>query len=75
MEPTLSSKGLMAFPSAFWLEPHWRDTKQFSVEWLLEHARNRDIVLLVHPENVFAEPVLTADFKRIIQTLDSRVLS
>ena len=73
--PTLTSNGLLAFPSAFWLEPHWRDSKQFSVEWLLQRAQNRDVVLLVHPENVLADASLTADFKRIIQTLDSRVLS
>ena len=75
IEPTITSSGLLAFPSAFWLEPHWRDTKQFTVDWLLERARERDIVLLVHPENVLADPVLTADFETLTRTLESAVLS
>jgi hypothetical protein len=74
MEPTNAGNGLLVFPSAFWLEPHWRDTKKFTVEWLLDHAQDRDIVLLVHPENVLADEGLVADFKRIIKTLESRIV-
>lgn len=61
------------FPSAFWLEPHWRDTEKFTVDWLLDQGRTRDIVLLVHPENVLADPVLVGDFKMVIRTLESRI--
>ncbi len=72
--PTEAGNDLLVFPSAFWLEPHWRDTGTFTVDWLIERARERDIVLLVHPENVLAHPGLAADFKRLIRTLESRVL-
>ena len=76
-DPTLDSvhesTGLTAFPSAFWLEPYWRDTKKFTVQWLLEHARHKDIVLLVHPENVLADESLVSDFKKIINSLESRI--
>jgi hypothetical protein len=65
---------LLYFPSAFWLEPSWRNTKTFTVDWLLEHAQQRDIVLLVHPENVLADPELVADFKKLIESLESRIL-
>ena len=64
---------LLIFPSAFWLEPHWRDSEKFTVDWLLTQARTRDIVLLVHPENVLAHPALVADFKKLVGTLESRV--
>lgn len=74
LPPVTTGKGLLTFPSAFWLEPQWRDTKTFTVDWLLERARQQDIVLLVHPENVLADSALSADFRRLIQTLDSRVL-
>ena len=74
LEPTRDSSGLMFFPSAFWLEPHWRDTKKFTLDWLLDHARYRDVVLLVHPENILADPGLIADFKKVIGTLESRIL-
>jgi len=74
LEPITSGRNLLFYPSAFWLEPHWRDTKKFSVDWLLDAARDRDIVLLVHPENVLSDASLVADFKRLIRTLESRVL-
>ncbi|MCC6365710.1 MAG: hypothetical protein IT165_19525 [Bryobacterales bacterium] len=75
LEPEGSSPSLLFFPSAFWLEPHWRDTQRFPVDWLLDHARHRDIVLLVHPENVLADPGLVTDFRNIIRALESRIVS
>lgn len=58
------------FPAAFWLEPHWRDTRRFDVPWLVERAKRHDVVLLVHPENVFADRALTADFLRIVESCE-----
>jgi hypothetical protein len=76
-DPTLGhtkvGSDLLVFPSAFWLEPSWRDTKKFTTDWLLDHARFQDIVLLVHPENVLGNPALVADFNRLTGTLESRV--
>jgi hypothetical protein len=74
LEPKRDAGGLLVFPSAFWLEPSWRDTKKFTMEWLSNRARSQDVVLLVHPENVLADPGLVADFKKLIGTLESRVL-
>lgn len=71
--PTRVGSNLLVFPSAFWLEPSWRDTRKFTIDWLLDHARFRDIVLLVHPENVLSDPKLVADFKRLTHALESRV--
>jgi hypothetical protein len=77
-DPTVPSidagQGLTVFPAAFWLEPHWRDSIKFTVEWLLNAAQQRDIVVLVHPENILAEPNLITDFKRIIETVPSRIV-
>ena len=73
LEPTKASNDLLVFPSAFWLEPAWRDANRFTVDWLLERARDRDIVLLVHPENILADSALVTDFKKLIATLDSKI--
>ncbi len=43
---------LLFYPSAFWLEPYWRDTRRFPIEWLLSEAAERDVVMLMHPDNV-----------------------
>lgn len=73
LEPTTAANDLLVFPSAFWLEPAWRDARKFTVDWLLERARYRDIVLLVHPENILADSRLVTDFKKLIATLDSKI--
>jgi len=78
-DPTLDSRpgpdGVLNFPSAFWLEPHWRDTATFTVDWLMTQARSRDIVLLVHPENVLASPELSNDFARLVGGLETKIFS
>lgn len=74
MEPMTASSGLVVFPSAFWLEPSWRDTKRFPVDWLLDHSQRRDIVLLVHPENVLASPELITDFRKLISNVESNII-
>jgi hypothetical protein len=65
----------VTYPSAFWLEPHWRDTQRYNVDWLIEQAQRQDIVLLVHPENVLADHALVIDFKRLIRSVESKVLA
>lgn len=75
LEATRVGSNLSVFPAAFWLEPYWRDTNKFTIDWLLTNAKQRDVVLLVHPENVLADPSLVADFKKLITSLESRILS
>ncbi|HUI31071.1 MAG TPA: hypothetical protein VLX91_12730 [Candidatus Acidoferrales bacterium] len=64
---------ILFFPSAFWLEPHWRDTKSFTIEWLVNEARTRDVVLLFHPENVIVDAKLMEHFKYIICNSESKI--
>jgi hypothetical protein len=75
LEATRVGSSLSVFPAAFWLEPYWRDTNKFTIDWLLTNAKQRDVVLLVHPENVLADSSLVADFKKLITSLESRILS
>ncbi len=73
LEPKRTPGDVLNFPSAFWLEPHWRDVKTFSVDWLMSHAQQRDIVLLVHPENVLENPELTSAFNRLVGGLETKI--
>jgi hypothetical protein len=73
--PAKDERGLTFFPSAFWLEPYWRDTKKYTIDWLLEQARHSDVVMLIHPENVLESAKLTSDFERLISSLPTTNLS
>ena len=75
IRPTIEDGGFSFYPSAFWLEPPWRDRHGFSVDWLLRHAETSDIVLLVHPENVLADAALLEEFKLLARALPSRILA
>ena len=74
IRPSLDKTDFRAYPSAFWLEPAWRNTKVFTIDWLLSQAKRFDVVLLIHPDNVLADPVLTEAFKRIVLSLETRML-
>jgi hypothetical protein len=75
IRPCVDGTGLRAYPSAFWLEPSWRNTKAFPIDWLLAQAQHFDIVLLIHPDNVLADPALTAAFQYIVLSLETRILA
>lgn len=64
---------LRSFPSAFWLEPYWRDAERFPIEWLLREAARRDVVMLLHPDNVTASPEVMREFLLAIEKLDTVV--
>lgn len=78
-DPTIpgveNDRDLKVYPAAFWLEPSWRDTEKFPISWLLEHAASRDVVLLMHPDNVLADPALTRDLTTLLSALDTRLLT
>lgn len=65
---------LCVFPSAFWLEPFWRNTERFTVDWLRKESSQRDIVLLFHPDNVTADKGLMDCLLQILQEFQSKLL-
>ena len=75
IRPLEGETDLQVYPAAFWLEPSWRDTRRFTIKWLLAQASVSDIVLLMHPDNVLADPSLTEDLKSLLSSLDTRLLT
>jgi hypothetical protein len=65
---------LLIYPSAFWLEPFWRDTRKFPIEWLLREAAKRDVVMLMHPDNVTASAEIMREFVKAVETLETAEL-
>lgn len=74
LKSSVDEDGFCIHPSAFWLEPAWRDVNAFTIDWLVVRAKVSDIVLLLHPENILADPVLLTDFKRLLLSLETRIL-
>jgi hypothetical protein len=66
--------GLVYFPSAFWLEPHWRDMEQFPLAWLLDEAKKRDVVMLLHADNVTSDSAIMREFVAAVETLETILL-
>lgn len=65
---------LLFYPSAFWLEPAWRDKQKFPLDWLLREARERDIVMLLHADNVTSDPEIMREFRTAVEKLESVIL-
>ena len=66
--------GLRYFPAAFWLEPHWRDKGKFPIEWLLREAAQKDVVMLLHADNVTSSPEVMREFLMAVESLESVIL-
>lgn len=75
LKPLIYEDAVLYFPSAYWLEPFWRDTKKFDHHWLMKNSLERDIVLLLHAENIIYNKVLFSEFNEIINSLPFKVLS
>jgi hypothetical protein len=65
---------VLHFPSAFWLEPEWRDTRRFPIDWLLSEARKRDVVMLLHPENIMSNRAIMSDFLAVVDHLETKLV-
>lgn len=74
INPSVCTNGTTFFPAAFWLEPQWRDTRTFTVDWLKSYAIENDTVLLVHPENVLECADLTESFHELVAGLETKTL-
>ena len=66
--------GILFFPSAFWLNRNYREDK-FTIDWLADESVNRNIVVLVHPEDVVAGTKLTVrEYERILNNVQFRTI-
>lgn len=72
--PPVEEDGLLVYPAAFWLEPQWRDRQKFPLDWLLHEAQGRDIVLLLHADNVTSDPEIMREFRIVVENLQSVIL-
>lgn len=77
-DPTLphytTKQNVVVCPAAFWLEPHWRDVKRFTKEWLCKEVGQRDIVLLLHADNVTADAHIMEDFIYILERVKTKTM-
>ena len=70
---------VLYFPSAFWLNRNYREDT-FTINWLADESVNRNIVVLVHPEDVIAgTELMVREYERILDkaefiTIDEIVL-
>ena len=61
--------GILYFPSAFWINRRKR-ASEFTVEWLVEEASSRDIVVLFHPREWATDPQVRRDYEKIVSLGD-----
>jgi hypothetical protein len=53
----------------FWINPNYRNS-QFSLDWLLNYSKKRDVVLLIHPCNWRANKEIYNSFKYILDNYE-----
>ena len=70
---------ILYFPSAFWLNRNYRENK-FTTDWLIDESANRDVVLLMHPEDITAgTSIIKLEYEKILsgverfETIDEKI--
>lgn len=66
--------GLHIFPSAFWLEPFWRNTAKFDRAWLEKEAHQKNIVILFHPDNATADSNIFNELSMILEKIPTTIV-
>jgi hypothetical protein len=62
--------GVLYFPSAFWLNRNYREDK-FTIEWLADESVDRDIIVLIHPEDVVGgTELIVQEYERILDRME-----
>lgn len=70
MEGWQYKEGVSYSPSAFWLNRNYREDK-FSVDWLIEASRDKDVVVLMHPEDVIESTnLMIREYERIMEKVE-----
>jgi hypothetical protein len=55
------------FENVFWIEPEYRDMGFSSIKGLLQAAKQKDVIVLVHPESYFNYSLVRRDLIQIIE--------
>ena len=66
--------GILYFPSAFWLNRNYREDK-FTVDWLINESSDRDIVMLIHPEDItVGTALMRREYEMILEKADFEMI-
>ncbi len=55
------------FPNMFWIERDYRNPNFFDLQKLLDTAKKKDVVVLIHPCNFLSSKVVSDDFKLLVK--------
>jgi len=70
VEPVVRSGPVVFYPAAFWLEPPWRNMEVFNIDWLIDRAKHKDVVVLLHPENIIHDAELLSEFLHLVESCE-----
>jgi hypothetical protein len=62
--------GILYFPSAFWLNRNYREDR-FTIDWLADESVDRNIIVLIHPEDVIAgTELMVREYEQILDRME-----
>ena len=67
---TFTGENLEFFSDAYWLESDYRDACKYNVDWLLDYAKHKDVVVATHPEQWARDTKIKSEFLEILDFPD-----
>jgi len=65
----ITASDINNFEVAFWIEHGYRHPSFNTINQLIEHAKNHDVVVLIHPSNYEKDKKVKKDFKKLIKLI------
>jgi hypothetical protein len=62
-------KNINYYTDAFWMHESYRNTDKYTIDWLIENIKNKNIIILIHPFNYIIHEQVNKDFKKIIKRI------
>ncbi len=70
-----SFERLSFYQDMYWVEPHYRKTETYNLEWLRKNVGSKIIPIITHPENLYAEKSTEKEFLGLLKEFSGDFIS
>jgi hypothetical protein len=63
------------YSDMFWVEPHYRETSVFNLDWIEKNVEEKIIPIITHPENIYADENTGEEFKNLIERFGNQFIT
>ncbi len=59
------------YPNMFWIDRFHSDCEQFTLQWIIDVARDKNVIVIIHPSNFVANKWVEDNMKKLVFLADT----